>query len=186
MALAGLGLVLAACGDEPEPNRLDLRTPGAHTGAPVEAPPLATPTPEIRKPVTAAEKRVIKGWADDLRKGRVGAAARHFTVPAYVSNNSPDFQPLANRAAIEDFNRTLNCGSKLLRTRRGAENFVVGIFRLTERGTAGSPRCGKGIGKTAAVAFEIKKGHIERWVQIDPDAVEPSATPAPPVEPRSG
>jgi hypothetical protein len=178
--------MLAACGAEAEPNRLDLRTPGANTGAPVETTPVPTPTPELRKPVTAAEKRVIKAWSDNLRKGRVVEAARYFTVPAYVSSNSPDYQPLHNRAAIEDFNRTLNCGSKLLRTRRGAENFVVGIFRLTERGTAGTPGCGQGIGKTAAVAFEIKKGHIERWVQVDPNAVEPSATPAPSTEPKTG
>jgi len=185
-AIAALALTLTACGSESEPNRFDLQTPGANTGAPVETPRLVTPTPESRKPVTTAERRVIKGWADSLREGRVAKAARYFSVPAYIASGTPDYHSLRTRAAIEDFNRTLTCGSKLVRTRRGAENFVVGIFQLTERGTAGSPSCGKGIGETAVVAFEIKKDHIERWVMLDPASVQPEPTAAPTVAPTTG
>lgn len=186
LALAWLGFALAACGAEREPNRLDLRTPGADTQAAVAATPFPTATPEVLKPVTAAEKRVIKGWSDHLRHGDVETAVRYFSVPAYISSDSPDYLELPNKAAIEDFNRTLECGSKLLRTRRGAADFVVGIFRLTERGTIGTPRCGTGIGKTAAIAFEIKDGHIVRLVQVRADEVEPKATPAPTTAPTDG
>jgi hypothetical protein len=43
-------------------------------------------------------------------------------------------------------------------------SFVVGTFRLTERGTEGQP-CGASVGETAVVAFEIREGHITRWMQ---------------------
>ena len=32
----------------------------------------------------------------------------------------------------------------------------------------------------------VQGGRIERWVQVDPDAVEPRGTPAPSVEPTEG
>ncbi len=187
-AITALALVFGACGAD-EPDRFELRTPGSHPGEPVAAVP-ATPTPTPTaspKPVTQAEKRVIKGWSDTLRRGRVVAAARYFTVPAYISNNSAatNFQTLPTKAAVEEFNRTLNCGSKLLRTRRGPDGFVVGIFELTERKTKGDS-CGAAIGETAAVAFQIQDDHILRWVQVDPDAAEPTPTPTPAGTPTTG
>src|ERR1700752_3378259 len=87
--IAVVGLTLAGCGAD-APSRFDLRTPGAHTGEPVA--PTAVPVPEEsatpapkRKPVTQAEKRVIQGWADELRSGHVTAATRYFAVPSLIS-----------------------------------------------------------------------------------------------------
>jgi hypothetical protein len=190
-AIAALGLAFAACGAA-EPNRFDLTTPGAHTGdgipAATSAPnpsktpkakATATPKPSAKKPVTRAEKRVIKGWSDSLRQGHVTAAARYFAVPTFVSNNQQGYSILGSKDEVEEFNRTLPCGAKLLRTRRSSDDFVVGIFRLTERPNAPAP-CGTGVGNMAAVAFEIDKGHITKWVRVD-DAgrQDPSATPTP-------
>src|SRR4051794_3885864 len=116
-AIAVLAVVLAGCGGQAKPDRLDLTTPGVHTGDPV---PAATATPEAAasKPVTRAEKRVIKGWSDSLRRGEVDTAAKYFTVPSLVSNNTPDPIKLTSLADVREFNRTLPCGAKLLRTRR--------------------------------------------------------------------
>ena len=191
-AIAALGLMVAACGST-EPNRFDLTTPGAHTGDPVpeatatpEATSSATPepnaTPSSAK-VTAAEKRIIKGWSDSLRDGRVNAASRYFQVPVLISNNTPGYVILGTVDEVKEFNRTLPCGAKLISTRRGADGFVVGNFRLTERKHAPAP-CGTGVGATASVAFQIDKGHITKWVRVvednqgDPMAT-PSATPTP-------
>jgi hypothetical protein len=176
-AIAALGLALAACGGAAEPDRFSLTTPGAHTGEGI-AP---APAPTEVKPVTRAERMVIKGWSDSLRHGRVSAAARYFTVPSKVSNDSPDWIPLNTTAEVKAFNQGLPCGAKLMDVRRGPDNFVVGTFRLTERKGPGAG-CGGGVGGTAAVAFLIRGEHIEQWVRNDDAASDPTptATPTPP------
>ena len=145
-----LGLVLAACGESAEPDRFDLRTPGAETGAPLTPTPEATATPRAKasptpeptpKPrgVTRAERRIVRGWSDALRRGNVAAASRYFSVPALAVNPDPAF--LATASDVKAFNRDLPCGAKLVKMRRSAEpTFVVGIFRLTERPGAGEVR----------------------------------------------
>jgi hypothetical protein len=183
-AVAALGLVVAACGST-KPNRLDLTTPGAHTGDPLPAATAtATATPEATaKPsagkVTAAEKRIIKGWSDSLRQGRVEAASRYFQIPVLISNNTPGYIILGTQDEVMEFNRTLPCGAKLIRTRRGADGFVVGDFKLTERKNSPEP-CGTGVGATASVAFQIDKGHITKWVRVvETTEQDPMGTPSP-------
>jgi hypothetical protein len=187
MAIAALGLVVAACGTT-EPNRLDLTTPGAHTGAPLppeaEAPaatttPEATPEPsQSSDKVTAAEKRIIKGWSDSLRNGHVEKASSYFETPVLISNNEPEKVLTAADEVIE-FNSTLPCGAKLVSTRRGSDGFVVGTFKLTERKNAPQP-CGTGVGAHASVAFGIQDGHIRAWVRVVEDSQQdPMATPTP-------
>jgi len=185
-AIAGLALVLAACGGTAQSNRLDLTTPGVHTRDPVPTPE-ATATPDATptsKRVTNAEKRVIKGWSDSLRHGRVNAAAKYFEVPSMVANNTPDPVELTSVEDVREFNRTLPCGAKLLRTRRSEAGFVVGVFRLTERKNAPAP-CGTGVGAEASVAFEIADGHIKTWLRVaDPSQADPMATPTPTATPE--
>ena len=187
--IAALGLLLAACGGA-DSNRFDLTTPGAHTGdgvpAATSAPnPTATPEPtpkakaEKKTPVTRIERRIIKGWSESLRHGRVNAAARYFSVPSMVSNNTPDWVVLGSPNEVKEFNRGLTCGAKLISTRRGTDQFVVGVFRLTERKGSPAP-CGTGVGETAAVAFLISEKHITKWVRVlDPGQDDPTATPTP-------
>jgi hypothetical protein len=171
-AIAALGLALAACGGAAEPDRFTLTTPGAHTGEPI-AP---EPAPEPKRPVTRAERMVIKGWSDSLRRGRMSAAARYFRVPSKVSKDAATSLPLTSTAEVKAFNRALPCGAKLMRVRRGPDDFVVGTFRLTERKGAGAGCAG--IGMTQAMAFLIRDEHIE-WVRNDAATVDPTATPTP-------
>ena len=154
-ALAALGIVLAACGGEQPPDRLDLRTPGARTGEP---PPTATPTPP---PVTRAERRVLRGWPNSVRSGHITEAAAYFSLPTEITDVAAGSAQLRTRAEVEKFNRGLPCGTKLLRAHRGPSSFVVGTFRLSERKGA----CGASAGHTIAVAFEIIDGHITRWMR---------------------
>jgi hypothetical protein len=166
-------LVIAACGGE-ERDRFSLRTPSDALDL---LAPTATPTPE-RKPVTRAERRVIRGWADELRRGHVEAAARYFRVPAAVSNDTPGIV-LKTARQVEAFNASFPCGARLLQTRRSVDpTFVVAIFRLTER--PGPGKCGTGTGKKAAVAFQIRREHIRRWVRADAAIATPTPAPTPP------
>ena len=182
LALLALVVGLTACGAASE-DRLDLKTPGAHTGeGPIVtlSPPQATATPKPQakrkkaKPapataVTAEERRIIRGWSDELRHGHVDKASRYFAVPALVVN--PTQAVLNTRAAVKLFNRTLPCGAKLLSTRRGEAGTVIATFRLTER-PGGA--CGTGTGQLAAVGILVRKHHITRWLRRD-DAVDPAA-----------
>jgi hypothetical protein len=180
-ALLALAATLCACGAK-APDRFSLRTPGARTGDPsarfvVPTPsPTATPdpTPEPEGgPVTAEEKRIIRGWSEELRRGHVAAAARYFTVPSLVSNATGGADRLRSRADVQQFNATLPCGAQLMKTRRSVKRFVIGTFRLTER-PGGS--CGAGTGALAEVAFLIRHHHINQWVRLA-DPPQPTPTP---------
>ena len=70
---------------------------------------------------------------------------------------------LSSRGALDEFNRRMPCGMKLLRMRRGTSAFVVGTFELTERPKGQT--CGLSVGETTVVAFEIRDRHITRWMQ---------------------
>jgi hypothetical protein len=167
-------LLIAACGGE-ERDRFSLLTPSSDVPM---ADPTATPTPKP-KPVTSAEKRVIRGWADELRRGHVEEAASYFNVPADVGAPA---MTLKTDRQVEAFNAAFPCGAKLLATRRSLDPaFVVGVFRLTER--PGRGKC-DGTGTKAAVLFQIKREHITRWVRADGAIATPSPAPtAPPTTP---
>jgi hypothetical protein len=183
LALVALLVGLTACGAAKE-DRLNLTTPGAHTGeGPIvtPTPPTATATPKAAKPkakqkakpaaaVTPDERRVIRAWSDQLRHGHVAKASRYFAVPALVVN--PNQSVLNTRQAVKTFNRMLPCGAKLLSTRRGQAGTVIATFRLTDR-PGGA--CGTGTGQLAAVGILVQKHHITRWLRRD-DAVDPAAS----------
>jgi hypothetical protein len=118
--------------------------------------------------------RVIRAWADTLRRGDVGGAASYFTLPTLVQNGTP---PLAlyTRAQVREFNAALPCGARLLRT-YASGSYTTAVFRLTERPGAG--RCGTGAGLTARTRFLIRHGKIREWRRV-PDEPAPSAPSAP-------
>jgi hypothetical protein len=165
-ALLALGVV--ACGSSDD-DRFSLRTPGTDRPAARGAASEAAPK-ERRGAPTKAENAVIRGWADALRAGHVAEAARRFAVPAVVANGGP-LLSLQSRAAVEQFNRGLPCGARLLETERGEDSFVIATFRLTERPGRGS--CETGTGALARTAFLIREGRIAQWVRVaDPPAAD--------------
>lgn len=113
--------------------------------------------------VDPSDVAVIRAWADTLRRGDVGGAARRFALPSAVANGTPPLK-LTTRAQVEAFNRSLPCGAVLLRTEAGGNGLVVATFRLTERPGAG--RCGAGTGRTAQTAFVIADGLITHWLRV--------------------
>ena len=183
--LLALAVVLGACGGN-DHSRLTLQTPGANTGHPmtsfpiVNPTPTPTPTPQATPkpeggPVTSDEKRVIRGWSDELRHGHVVAASRYFTVPSVVSNSGIDSATLSTRADVKEFNDGFPCGAKLVKVRRSVNHFVIGTFTLTERP---GKKC-DGTGHLAEVAFLIHRHHIQQWLRAPNPEPEPTPTPKP-------
>jgi len=160
LLVAGLALVPSGCGS------------GGTTAT--SPPPRRSPTPAAtpeRKPASAGDVAVIRGWADALRSGRVERAARYFALPSFVSNGTSPIK-LVSRDDVRFFNRTLPCGAKLLQVEdTGA--YLVARFRLTER--PGPGRCGSGTGGEASTAFLIRDRRIVQWRRV----VEPAPGGAP-------
>jgi hypothetical protein len=180
-ALGALTLGVCACGGTTD--RFDQKTPPIVAGVPTGTPtPTATakPSPAPKgAAVTDEELRIIRGWSDELRHGHVTAASRYFTIPSVVSNVTGGADKLASRDDVVQFNATLPCGAKLVKTRRSTsvKRFVVGTFMLTER-RGGA--CGTGTGKLAEVAFLLRHHHINQWVRLaDPPQPAPTPTPTP-------
>ena len=143
---------------------------GGRPAAPAP-PPSAAQTPR-------ADAAVIRAWSDTLSRGRPGEATRFFAVPATAANGTPPIV-LDTRALVRDFNASLPCGARLLRTTRRGQ-YTVATFRLTERPGG---NCGPGAGGTAATAFRIRDGRIVEWLRVPVPPPDPRR-PEPPPEPR--
>ena len=165
--LVTLGLV--GCGSMSESERFSQTTPGTddvvvrEIGGGEQKP--------VPKNPTRGEVRVIRGWADALRAGRVNEAAGFFAVPASVLDGANRLRELPNLGAIRAFNRGLPCGAQLVDTERGQGRFVIATFRLTERTGPGARPCGA-VGNLAATAFLIDDKHIVQWLR-QPDPIQP-------------
>ena len=142
VASLGAALVVASCGGDGEERK---RQPD--------------PAPQV----DAADVRVVRGWADTLRRGDVRGAARYFALPSTVSNGTAPIR-LATRPAIRFFNRTLPCGAKVIGAEPAANGFFIVTFRLTERPGPGS--CGSGTGETARTAFRVRDDLITAWLRV--------------------
>jgi len=119
--------------------------------------------PARRKgPVTAAEKAVIRGWADALREGDVERAIGYWRTPAIAANGSQPFK-LLTRRAVRQFNDGLTCGARLESVERDRA-YVLATFRLTER-KGGPGRCGSGVGHRARTLFLLRGGKIVQWIR---------------------
>ena len=152
--IAALLAVAAGCGGSGPDRRSAVRHPA---GARSPSSPRSEPDAVIRR------------WSDSLRAGDVDAAARLFSLPATVANGTAP-ERLSSRAAIRDFNASLPCGARLLRTRR-EHAYTIATFRLTKR-RGGD--CGGGVGLTADTAFVVHRGRIREWLRLpDPDGGGP-------------
>jgi hypothetical protein len=159
---------LAGCGSMSDSERFSLTTPGTDDIPVREVEGSAKPPP---KNPTKGEVRVIRGWADALRAGRVNKAAEFFAIPARVLDGTNPLRELPDINAVRAFNRGLPCGAQLVEAVRGQGWFVVATFRLTERTGPGARPC-TGAGNRARTAFLIEDKHIVQWLR-EPDPVQP-------------
>jgi hypothetical protein len=159
---------LAGCGGASSAGRATAPSASATAST-----PSATPRVPSGPPSAA---RVIRRWADTLRRGDEAGAAALFALPAIIQTDPA--QPavkVTRRAEVIAFDHALPCGAIVLRTeRRGA--YVEALFRLVQRPGA---TC-DGPGGTARTAFKIRDGKITEWRRRldDPDDSSPRA-PAP-------
>jgi hypothetical protein len=128
----------------------------------------------------SGDAKVICDWTETLRRGDTEGAARFFSVPTIVQNNTPPLR-LRTRDAVVYFNRTLPCGARLLSTRR-QNGYTIASFRLTTRPGAS---CGAGVGGTASTAFLIRGSLIRAWLRVPngagaPAPLNPDAAPGGP------
>jgi hypothetical protein len=153
-----LAVGFGGCGGVSDSDRFKLRTPGTEKTVVREI----DGSQKIRtgKP-TKTEVQVIRGWADALRAGHVGAAAGYFALPVLVADGVSPLHSLKKRADVVDFNKTLPCGARLVDTKRGESSFVIARFKLTER--PGSGQCGSRVGNNAYTAFLIERHRIVQW-----------------------
>jgi hypothetical protein len=133
----------------------------------------------------AAKVRVIRGWADALRRGDINGAARFFALPSVFANTVGAGGALAGISVrtlreARVVNASLSCGAVLLSTQRDGR-FIVATFRLTNRRGPGAG-CGSGVGGEATTAFIIRHGRIVDWLRgPDPGTTPgPLTVPAPP------
>jgi hypothetical protein len=163
-------LGLAGCGSMSDEERFSLTTPGTDDLVVREIEGSAKPPPDTP---TRAEVKVIRGWADALREGRMKQAADFFAVPARVLDGTNPLRELPDRGAVRQFNRGLPCGAQLVDAVRGEGWFVRATFRLTQRSGPGARPC-DGEGNLAETIFLIQKRHIVQWLR-QPDPIVPPA-----------
>ena len=118
--------------------------------------------------VDQGDLRVVRRWADTLRRGDVAGASELFALPAVVANG---FSPVRvkTRAQVRLFNRALPCGAMVIDAEAAPHGFLIVTFRLTERPGRGA--CGQGTGGTARTAFRVRDGLITDWMRM-PDTPE--------------
>jgi hypothetical protein len=161
-------LALAGCGgggdDEGDrPDRLTLTTPKAGDGEAELSPGGSSSRARPRTgPVTKAERAVVRGWADALRRGDVERASSYFRVPAIASNGGQPFR-LVTQRAVRQFNEGLTCGARLESVERD-KTYVLATFRLTNRRDRPGA-CAQGVGGRARTLFLLRGGRIVQWIR---------------------
>ena len=161
-------LALAGCGggdDDKRADRPPLTTPNADDdGSEAELSPGGSSSKARPRtgPVTKAERAVVSGWADALRRGDVERASDYWRVPSIASNGGQPFR-LVTRRAVRQFNEGLTCGARLESVERD-KAYVLATFRLTNRRDRPGA-CAQGAGGRARTLFLLRGGRIVQWIR---------------------
>lgn len=184
MSLVAVILLAAGCGSGGEGGAAKSSSTRAQHAQPPAVNPAPNQAPAIpREGAPPASVRVIKAWADALRRGDVRAAASYFRLPSELINvvGVNGLQQLIRIHTLtqaERANETLPCGAKFISaSKRGP--FVNALFRLTGRSGPGGSDCGSGVGQTARTDFVIRDGKIVEWLRA-PDEPGDNGNGGPP------
>jgi hypothetical protein len=159
LAGAAAALAIGGCGGGDDGNKLTGTRAAEQRPAPAPGEEPAEPLPKV----DPADVRIVRAWADTLRRGDVRGAARYFALPSVVSNGTAPIR-LTTLAEVRFFNRTLPCGAKVIGIEPAPHGFFIATFRLTERPGAGE--CGSGTGETARTAFRVRNDRITEWLRV--------------------
>ncbi|MFZ0040867.1 MAG: hypothetical protein WAK93_06150 [Solirubrobacteraceae bacterium] len=183
LACVAIGSMVAGCGGSASHSSTATHRQAGNT----QSTPAAT-----GKPGDLSSVRVIRGWANALRRGNVAGAASYFAVPSTFADgsNAPTRIHSSRQALI--VNASLPCGAQLISTHRFGP-YVNALFKLTGRPGPGGTSCGSGTGQTARTNFLIRAGRIVAWIRAPDEpgdnkgaAPQASPEPAPPPAPGSG
>ena len=159
-------LALSGCGggnDDKRADRRSVATPKADDGEAELSPGGSSSRERPRTgPVTRAERAVVRGWADALRRGDVQRASGYWRVPAIASNGGQPFR-LVTQRAVRQFNEGLTCGARLESVERD-KAYVLATFRLTNRRDRPGA-CAQGVGNRARTLFLLRDGRIVQWIR---------------------
>ena len=163
-------LVLAGCGGsgdgDAKSDRPAAATPKPADDSKAEASPGGGSSSARKRPltgpVTKAERAVVRGWADALRRGDVERASSYWGVPAIAANGTQPFR-LVTRRAVRQFNEGLTCGARLESVERD-KTYVLATFRLTSRRDRPGA-CAQGVGNRARTLFLLRDGKIVQWIR---------------------
>jgi hypothetical protein len=183
--IALAALAVAGCGSSGHARARKAATPAppASSPAPPATPPasgappasgrITLPDPAATgQPASAADLRVIRGWADTLRRGDVRGAASYFARPSEMingpaANGTVSVVQIHSLVDAEAANAALPCGARLeAADQRGA--YVNALFALTSRPGLGGG-C-QGTTGTGRVNFVIRAGRIVRWIRARDEA----------------
>jgi hypothetical protein len=166
----------------PPTNGPQIQTAPATPVPPVNPETVPTPAP-TGIPANPKAVRVIKAWADALRRGDVHAAAGYFALPSVMINGAGVgglalVTTIDTLAGAEAANASLPCGARFISAdQRG--RYVNVLFRLTNRPGPGGG-CGSGVGQTARTNFIVAGGLIQEWIRApDEPGDNRGRTPAP-------
>jgi hypothetical protein len=188
LLLVGVALAAAGCGSTSHSGSSSTSSSRSRTTARRQAnpvPPTSTVPAHAPHPADARTVRVIKGWADALRRGDVRGAARYFQIPSFFAPAPDQEVTLHSFAEAEAVNAALPCGAKVISVVKSGGPFVQALFRLTGRAGRGGSACNPGAGQTARTNFEIKSGRIRAWIRA-PDAPGENQQPPGSQSPASG
>ena len=182
-------VLLGGCGDSGGSSAGAAPTAGRTPSTSTAPPGGSAPDRNAPRPAAAAETKVIRGWIDALRAGRIRVATAYWGLPAIAQNGGPEVFRLRTREQVAFFNLTLPCGARLVSAVRVA-GYVNVAFELVER-RGPNAGCGTGVGQRAYTAFRLRDGKIVEWRRIDeitdvPTRPQPVPTPEAPHGHRPG
>lgn len=146
-----------------------VRAPTATTPERGERSPLALPEGvplEGSGAADAAQLRVVRAWANTLRRGDVAGASALWALPSTVQNATPVLT-LRSRKAVRAFNGSLACGAVVTSSTGAARGYIIVRFRLTDR-VGGD--CATGVGNSARTAVRVRGGKIVDWYRLPDDS----------------
>lgn len=161
-------VVLSGCGGSSGDEDAG-RAPTATTPQRGEHSPLALPEGvplEGSGAADAAQLRVVRAWANTLRRGDVAGASALWALPSTVQNATPVLK-LRSRKDVRAFNSALPCGAVVTSSSGAARGYIIVRFRLTDR-VGGE--CVTGVGDSARTAVRVRSGKIVDWYRLPDDS----------------
>ena len=126
-----------------------------------EAQPPATTAAAPKPSARQQQEKIVRAWSALLNVSDFNGIAKLFAVPAIIAQGPYEYR-FTTRKQIALWHSGLPCAGKIVSITY-AGRFATAVFRLADRG---SHPC-DAPGGLAAARFEIVRGKIVSWRQVD-------------------